>query len=145
MAWELEEALEYYKNQGAPGDQGMLVSLLKEVQQECGGYLPRDILAGIAQSYGVKESFLLAVVKRIPSLRLDLTHVLEICGGPVCPKRAGLAAFVEKTYGTEPKGFLWRVAGCMRLCGKGPNVRWDGVLHSGVTEEKLRDLIETNR
>ena len=32
--WNLEEAVSYYKKQGAPSDQSALVSLLREVQQE---------------------------------------------------------------------------------------------------------------
>ena len=41
--WTLREAIEYYQRQGAPGDQGMLVALLREVQGERGGVLPAEI------------------------------------------------------------------------------------------------------
>ena len=34
MNWNLEEAISYYQKQGAPRDQGALISLLKEIQQE---------------------------------------------------------------------------------------------------------------
>ena len=34
--WTLEEALAYYRRQGAPGEQGALVALLREVQEERG-------------------------------------------------------------------------------------------------------------
>ena len=64
---------------------------------ENGGGIPAYALGIIAQSYDVKESFLLAVIKRIPSLLLADTHCLELCGGPNCSKRASLAEFVEKT------------------------------------------------
>ena len=37
--WTLEEALAYYRRQGAPGEQGALVALLREVQEERGGAL----------------------------------------------------------------------------------------------------------
>ena len=40
MAFSVEEAVMYYKKQGAPGDQSALVSLLREVQQESGGAIP---------------------------------------------------------------------------------------------------------
>ena len=40
MNWNLEEALQYYKNQGAPGDQTALTGLLREVQEEYGGAIP---------------------------------------------------------------------------------------------------------
>ena len=34
MSWNLEEAISYYKTQGAPADQSALIGLLKEIQQE---------------------------------------------------------------------------------------------------------------
>ena len=37
MPWNLEEAIAYYGQRGAPADQSALVSLLREVQQENGG------------------------------------------------------------------------------------------------------------
>jgi len=143
MAWELQEALEYYAKQGAPGDQSALVSLLKEIQQEQGGSIPRSVLPPIAAAYQVKETYLQAVIRRIPSLRLSDSHLLELCGGPNCSKRAALAAFVEKTYGKNPKGFAVKYVPCMRMCGKGPNLKWDGTLYNGADEALIRKLVES--
>ena len=140
--WNLEEAVAYYKQQGAPGDQSALVSLLREVQGENGGGIPKGLLPRMSQLLAVKETYLLAVVKRIPSLRIADTHVLELCGGPNCSKRARLAEFVEKTYGSKPKDFEVRYVPCMRLCGKGPNIRWDGVVYHGADEALIRRLLE---
>ena len=61
MSWTLDEAVSYFKGQGAPADQNALVNLLREIQQESGGSIPRYTLAVIAESYGIKESFLQAV------------------------------------------------------------------------------------
>ncbi len=140
--WNMEEAVAYYKKQGAPGDQSALVALLREVQSENGSGIPKGLLPQMAQLLGVKESYLLAIVKRIPSLRIADTHILELCGGPNCSKRAFLADFVEKTYGAKPKGFEVRYVPCMRLCGKGPNIRWDGTVYHGADEALLRRLLE---
>lgn len=142
MPWNIEEAIAYYKKQGAPSDQNAVISLLKEVQQESGGKLPLQTLAEIAGSYGIKESFLYAVVKRIPTLHLADSHCLELCGGPNCSKRAALAAFVEKTYGATPQKFTVKYTPCMRLCGKGPNIKWDGKLYHQADEALIRRLIE---
>ena len=125
--WNLEEAVAYYRKQGAPNDQSALVSLLRELQDENGGGIPKGMLP--------------AVIKRIPSLRIADTHILELCGGPNCSKRARLAEFVEKTYGSKPKGFEVRYVNCMRMCGKGPNIRWDGTLYNGADEALIRRLI----
>lgn len=138
---DLQEAIAYYKKQGAPSDQSALISLLREVQQAQGGAISRDVLPAVAEALGCKESYLAAVIKRIPSLRLSDTHVLELCGGPNCSKRGQLAAFVEKTYGKNPKGFSVKYVPCMRMCGKGPNCKWDGKLYHGVDEEQLKKII----
>ena len=143
MNWNLEEALTYYGRQGAPGDQGALTALLREVQDEHGGKIPGELLPAIAEHYKIKESFLLAVIKRIPSLKLAAQKpILELCAGPNCPKRANLAGFVEKTYGKDPKAFTLRYTGCMRMCGKGPNIKFDGKLYHKATVELLRELLK---
>ena len=143
--WTVEEALDYYRKQGAPKDQTALVSLFREIQQENGGGIPVYAVAAAAESYEVKESYLLAVIKRIPGLRLENSHCLELCAGPNCGKRAALGQFVTKTYGNQPKGFTVKFVPCMRMCGKGPNVKWDGTLYCGATEQLLRQLAEKKR
>ena len=141
MNWNLSEAISYHRSQGAPGDQNALVNLLREVQEESGGRIPRSVLTEIAEALRTKESLLLALIRRYPSLRLSDTHTLELCGGPSCPRKADLAAFVEKTWGAKPAGFTVKHVPCMRMCGKGPNIKWDGKLYSGADEALLRKLI----
>lgn len=84
--WTLREAIEYYQRQGAPGDQGMLVALLREVQGERGGVLPAADVAEIAAAYGLKETFLAAVIKRYPGLRPQEAPTGWSCAaGPAVP------------------------------------------------------------
>lgn len=138
MSWSLEEAIAYYQKQGAPGDQSVLIALLGEIQQENGGGIPMPTLTAAAQAYGVKESLLLALVKRVPRLRLADTHCLEICGGPNCGKQANLAAVAQRICGP---GVTVKQMPCMRLCGKGPNIKWDGTLYHQADEALLRRLM----
>ena len=77
MNFDLKEAVDYYRRQGAPGDQTVLRNLLAEVQQESGGAIPKHLLGTIAEGLATKESFLNALIRRIPSLRLAEHHVLE--------------------------------------------------------------------
>ena len=142
MAWHLEEAVSYYKAQGAPKDQAALVSLFREIQQEYGGSIPLPCLGAVAESYGVKVSFLQAVIKRIPALRLGDTHELCLCAGPNCGKHTRLAACAEKLCAASKGKVALKFTGCMRMCGKGPNVKFDGKLYHQATEELLRQLIE---
>ena len=144
MDWNLEEAVAYYKRQGAPGDQTALINLLRETQQENGGGIPGWMVGRIAAGLGVKESYLLAVVKRIPSLRLENTHTLQLCAGPNCGRAAALAALAEELHKKDPTAFILQYSGCMRMCGKGPNLKWDGTLYNKADEALLRSLTAPN-
>lgn len=137
MSWNINEAIACYKTQGAPRDQSALVSLLKEVQESSGGSIPTAALEPLAQGLGVKESYLAAVIRRLPSLRMDAERLLELCAGPNCGKHSDLAATADKL---RAAGITVRFVPCMRMCGKGPNIRWNGQIYHGATEELLEDL-----
>lgn len=135
----MKEMLDYYRRQGAPGDQTALINLLKELQQTYGA-VPQWAVPEIADAYRIKESFILAVVKRIPSLRLQNTHLLQICAGPNCGKHTALAAEAEKLC--KLKGVELKYMGCQRMCGKGPNIKFDGKLYHKATVELLKELLK---
>ena len=138
--WNLEEAIGWYRKQGAPGNQTAVRELLKEVQSHFGGSVPNGMISSIAESLGVKPGLLLALIRRTPSLWLGDVHVLELCAGPNCGKHTNLAACAEKLQ--KEKGFSLKFVPCMRLCGKGPNIRWDGKLYHRADEALLRQLTE---
>lgn len=140
MNWNLAEAIAYYKKQGAPGDQNAVISLLREVQQAHGGTIPKQILAPIAEGLGTKEGLLLALIKRIPSLRMSDAHLLELCSGPNCGRHTALADLAEHLF--RGKAVTIRYVPCMRMCGKGPNVRWDGTLYHRADEALLRSFLK---
>ncbi len=135
MDWDLQEAMDYYRSQGAPRDQQALVSLLKELQQQKGS-IDRASVGIIAEGYALAESYLLALIRRMPSLRLARQHVLELCAGPNCGRHADLAAFAEGLTGMEVK-----FVPCQRQCGKGPNIRLDGKLYNRADVALLRSLL----
>ena len=141
MAGNLEEAITYSQQHGAPSDQHAIIRLLREVQQENGNTIPPEVPGIIARAYGVRESLLLALIKRIPSLRLANVHCLEICAGPNCGKHAALAAMAEKE---SPGRFTVKFVPCMRLCNQGPILRWDGKLYQHADTALLRHLIDND-
>ena len=140
MEWTLQEALIHYQNMGAPTDQQALISLLREVQSENGSSISRADLGRIAEHFKIKEAILLALIRRIPSLRLSDVHILELCAGPNCGKHTALAACAEKLQ--KEYGFTLKYTPCMRMCGKGPNIRWDGKLYNRATEDFLKELVK---
>lgn len=139
--WNLEEAVAYYKMQGAPQNQNALVNLLKEIQQESGGSVPSYMLKEVADAYVIKESLLRAIIKRMPSLRMENSHCLELCGGPNCGKHKELAASAKQLHAASGGSFVLKFVPCMRMCGKGPNIKWDGVLYHQATEELIQKLV----
>ena len=92
----------------------------------------------IAAFYGTKEGVLLALIRRIPRLKLSDVHTLELCAGPNCGKHTALAAFAEKNCGSKVK---LKFVPCMRMCARGPNLRFDGKLYHGADEDLLRKLL----
>lgn len=141
MNWNLEEAITYYKQQGAPADQTALTSLLREIQTENGGGIPVYTLNIIADALAIKVSLLQALIKRIPSLRLENTYTLSICAGPNCGKHTALAAYAEKLQKESGGRFTIQYTPCMRMCGKGPNIKWCGVVYHKADEVLLKRLV----
>lgn len=138
MEWNLEEAVAWYRSQGAPGDQNAVIALLREAQQAHGGSIPADMPQQLAQGLGTKPALLLALIRRIPGLRLSDRHCLEICCGNVCGKSTALLDLARKLAKDTVEV---RQVSCMRMCGKGPNLRWDGQLYHGADEALLRRLL----
>ena len=117
-----------------------MIGLLREVQQNHGGSIPAQLLEPIAQGLGTKQALLTALIRRIPSLKLGEGKVLELCAGPNCGKHRELAAYAEELC--RKKGVSLKFMPCMRLCGKGPNLRWNGQLHHRADKTLIRQLLE---
>ncbi len=148
--WHLSEAIAYYQSIGAPQDQQALVELLHEVQREKGGTIPKRSIERIATAYDVKKSFLRAMIKTIPSLYAeDAPHTLEICGKRDCMKQGAepLSDFIERTYQvrnggvSETGGFCYHITQCLKKCGKGPVIRWDGRIYTHADAALIRALV----
>lgn len=142
MDWTLEEALSYYKSQGAPADQIALTELLREIQKNSGGSIPAYTLKTVADAYKIKESLLLLMIKRFPSLRLANFHELVLCAGPNCGKATALATSAEALAKKSGGKIHLKYTQCMRMCGKGPNLKWDGKLYHQANEALLKKLAE---
>ena len=138
MTFDLKEATEYYRRQGAPGDQNALRNLLAEIQDAHGGAIPKGILPQTAEALGVKESFLTAIIRRVPSLHLADVHILELCAGPNCTRRGDLASVAEQYRGRVEV----KLVPCMRQCGKGPNLRFNGKLYNRADAKLLEELMK---
>ena len=147
MEMNVQEIAAHYMDMGAPGDQQMVIALLKDVQAQTGGTLPGDVIAKLAAVLQVKEALLRALIRRVPSLRLqEAAHLVEVCA--TCRAGTAIRAFIEDTYHIQSggicpqKGFAYRVVPCMKNCKNGPSVRFDGTLYPAATVDQVRALIE---
>lgn len=147
--WNIHEAVEYYKGQDAPQNQFALVELLKEAQEHNGGVLTDCLIEDIAALLNIKVAFLNAVIKRYPSLKTaQVPHRLEVCGGKNCAVNgsAALLKHISGAYGAESGGistkggFSFKICGCLKHCGKGPNIKWDGEIYNAATPELIKKL-----
>ena len=67
---------------------------------------------------------------------------MELCAGPNCGKAAFLADYAEQI---APQGVTVKRVGCMRLCGKGPNLRWDGRLYHQADKALIQRLMAAGK
>lgn len=144
----LQELIKYYRLQGAPEEQQLLISLLRDAQEIDGDALMPQTIASICESYQIKPAILHALIRRMPSLHFsDTPHCLEVCG--TCKDGRALADFIERTYGVkngscrQSGGFSYRITGCMKNCKKGPSIRWDGEIVSFAAPDLIRQIIKT--
>ena len=67
MDWNLTEAIEYYRRMGAPGDQNAVIQLLREIQREHGGAIPKSLLSEISSGLGTKEALEISFIRIVLS------------------------------------------------------------------------------
>ena len=121
-------------------DQIALTTMLRQVQEQMGGAIPPALLPEIAEIIGTKESYLVALIRRLPSLRLAEGHILELCAGPNCGKHNQLADKAEALC--RQAGVTLKFSPCMRMCGKGPNLKFDGKLYHKADEALIKKLLQ---
>lgn len=137
---------EYYQKNGDYGQEA-LIAFLRETQ-ELFGYVPQWAQESIAQAMQTKPTYISAVIKRYPSIKgEDGVCELILCTGPNCSKN-GSAELVKEAqrmlreYPKLRKKVRLRTTGCLRQCRSSPNGKLDGVLHSGLTVQTLRKLLQ---
>lgn len=146
--WTLKEALDYYRDAGAPSQQSALVELLREIQAE-EGLISDAALQAVCTAYGLRETFLNAIIARYPSLKTEqIRHRLVVCCGKSCGGRgsAKLLELLERNWGIVSgqtvNGITCRTVPCLKHCGRGPNIQWDGTVYEGADEALLLQLLD---
>ncbi|MDT8323060.1 MAG: NAD(P)H-dependent oxidoreductase subunit E [Bacteroidota bacterium] len=115
------------RHQGRPD---ALIEVL-HTAQELFGYIPRDVLAYIAESLKLPRSRVFSVASFYPlfSLTPPAAHTLTVCMGTACYVNgaAALLAEAKQACGCEGAagGTRVRAAHCLGACGRGPLLQVD--------------------
>jgi len=142
---EFERMLAYYDNPMAYGDQGTLITILKETQRIY-GCVPNEEINKIALTMRTATNIIQSLVNRFPSLQGEnATHILLMCNGERCANRQSVALIhsIEKYLGcyvgqtTADKRFELRTQHCLGRCKEGPNMNIDADQYGAMTLDKF--------
>lgn len=152
MNENLKEIFDYYCKYSNRLSQDELISMLREIQEVCGGVISCEALNCVCDKLQVKENYISTVIKFVPDIKTEkVSHRLSICGGCNCKSNGSvkLNDYIKKTYNVSPGGicreygFLYEVCGCMKECTHGPNIKWDGKVYSKVSTDMLDKIIKS--
>jgi NADH-quinone oxidoreductase subunit E len=132
-------------------DHGGLIAMLEAVQSKH-GYLPKDVLAAIAEKTGrsLVDIYGIATFFRAFSLEPRGKHLVSVCLGTACHVRGApkvLQEF-ERQLGiragttTGDREFTLDTVNCLGACALGPIVVADGHYFSTVSSLKIREILD---
>jgi NADH-quinone oxidoreductase subunit E len=133
------------------GEQGLLISVLQDVQEEF-NYLPKEALLRISQGLNVPVSqvFSVATFFKAFSLKPRGRHIIHVCVGTACHVRGAnriadkLERDLEIRAGdtTDDLEFTLETVNCVGSCALGPIVILDSEYHGQMNMEKTDKLLK---
>lgn len=146
---QIREILDYYGGREDRASQETVVEMLRELQ-DAQGYLSPGILAAAAETAGVKESTVRAILKRCPSLKTTpYRHEIVVCLGKNCGgKNMGVVQELRRRLKIGPDGISadgsvkMSTRPCLKSCRTAPNVMVDGKLCPGLTAGEILRIVE---
>ncbi|MDI7274541.1 MAG: NADH-quinone oxidoreductase subunit NuoE [Anaerolineae bacterium] len=145
----LQQIIDEYR-----GQRGVLIQVLQRAQ-ETYGYLPPEVLRGIATGLGVPLSQVYGVVTFYAQFYLTRRgkHVIRSCDGTACHVRGASKVIdaVEKELGikagetTPDYQFTYEVVYCLGSCGLSPVAVVDDQVVGRLVPEKMLQIIRALR
>lgn len=133
------------------GEQGLLISVLQDVQEEF-NYLPKEALLRISEMLNVPVSqvFSVATFFKAFSLKPRGRHIIHVCVGTACHVRGAnriadkLERDLEIRAGdtTDDLEFTLETVNCVGSCALGPIVILDSEYHGQMNMEKTDKLLK---
>jgi len=132
-------------------DQGMLVSILQDIQTEY-RYLPREVLEETSRIMGVPLSqvYSVATFFRAFSLTPRGRHLIRVCTGTACHVRGAVRVLekveldlgIKREETTSDLRFTLETVNCVGCCALGPMVIMDdNKYHGQLTSDKVSPLL----
>lgn len=132
-------------------DRGLLISMLQDVQKEC-GYLPPEALITVSQKLDVPLSqvFSVASFYRAFSLKPRGRHLIQVCLGTACHVRGGKRILgrlerdlkVQGGDTTEDMRFTVDTVNCLGACALGPIMVVNGKVFGKIRPDDIEKVLK---
>ena len=143
---KVDKVLDRYEH-----DQGMMVSILQDVQAEF-NHLPREALLRVSRDLKVPLTQVYSVATFFKAFSLERRgrHLVHVCLGTACHVRGAARVLdkVERELGikagetTGDSRFTVERVNCVGACALGPMVIVDGQYAGEMTTDKVKPLLE---
>lgn len=142
---QLDDILSQYR-----GDSGDLIPILQEAQQRF-GYLPREVMQGIAKFLRLPESTVYGVSTFYAQFKLTPTgkRIVKVCRGTACHVRGGARILreVERRLGVKPGEttddleYTLETIACFGSCALAPVIVTAENVYGRMTTAKVGQIL----
>jgi len=144
MKLKLDEILGHY-----PPDSNRLIPIMQEAQ-ETFGYLPAEVIHGIANYVGVPEVRVFGVATFYAMFKLKPTgkKIVTVCRGTACHVRGGarILTEVERRLGIKPgdttpdREYTLETIACIGACALAPTMVVNKETYGEMTIKKVTEM-----
>lgn len=131
------------------GDSADLIPILQEAQGRF-GYLPKEVMQGIAKFLRLPESTVYGVSTFYAQFKLTPTgkRIVKVCRGTACHVRGGARILnqVARWLGVQPgettddMEYTLETVACIGACALAPNIVIDSETYGRMTTKKLAEI-----
>jgi len=132
-------------------DQGLLVSILQDVQSEF-YYLPQDAIEEVSRGLDIPltQAYSVATFFKAFSLKPRGRHLINVCLGTACHVRGAVRILdkmerdlnIKTGETTEDLRFTLETVNCVGACALGPIVLIDGKYHGQMSTDKVDSVLK---
>ena len=132
-------------------DQGLMVSILQDIQSEY-HYLPKDAIEAVSRGLEVPLTRVYSVATFFKAFSLSPRgrHLVHACLGTACHVRGAVRVLekiereldIKRGETTEDMKFTLETVNCVGACALGPILIVDNEYSGEVTTDKVKPLLE---